>query len=45
MVVVLILNGQTLWEEGFLFCECAWASRRNIALQAIGDRLVRLQIN
>jgi hypothetical protein len=31
----------SLWEEGFLFSECAWASRRNTAMQAIGDPLVR----
>jgi hypothetical protein len=38
------LNGPTymsLWEEGFLFSECAWASKNTPCFQAIGDPLVK----
>jgi uncharacterized repeat protein (TIGR03803 family) len=38
------LNGPTymsLWEEGFLFSECAWASKNTPCFQAIGDPLIK----
>ena len=38
------LNGPTymsLWEQGFLFSECAWASEQTPCFQAIGDPLVK----
>jgi uncharacterized repeat protein (TIGR03803 family) len=37
-------NGPTymsLWESGFLFSECAWASKRTACFQAIGDPLIK----
>lgn len=30
-----------MWEMGYLFSECAWASRHTACFQAIGDPLVR----
>jgi hypothetical protein len=38
------VNGATymsLWEEGFLFSECAWASKNTPCFQAIGDPLIK----
>ena len=38
------VNGATymsLWEEGFLFSECAWASKNTPCFQAIGDPLLK----
>jgi hypothetical protein len=38
------VNGPTymsLWEQGFLFSECAWASNITPCFQAIGDPLVK----
>ena len=37
-------NGATymsLWESGFLFSECAWASKGTQSFQAIGDPLIK----
>jgi uncharacterized repeat protein (TIGR03803 family) len=31
----------SLWEEGFLFSECAWASKNTPCFQAIGDPLIK----
>jgi hypothetical protein len=31
----------SLWEEGFLFSECAWASKITPSFQAIGDPLIK----
>jgi hypothetical protein len=38
------INGPTymsLWDEGFLFSECAWASKLTPCFQAIGDPLIK----
>ncbi len=38
------VNGPTymsLWEAGYLFSECAWASKNTPCFQAIGDPLIR----
>ena len=38
------INGpayMSLWDAGFLFSECAWASKNTPCFQAIGDPLVK----